>query len=586
MKKRLLFVVAMSLACGALAFPGPTHEEQLGEVFVRIEGDAFHEAAGNISRAIDNDLLKSFRQAIGKVPGNHRIIGHGWTLDGAIPKDVLKELEQANPGRKTDILAWWSKESKRLAEGMEKATGLPPKQAKALASLQWDFHLLGDRMPGNKVVDVVLPPKAIAKNIEKNCEVLFKGRPEYAKAVGKSLHKALKAGGTEAAQAARLMNTVQKDIPFSEFLSRCWGRTLAKKSIRILPPTAKSVQVATFLEKWKVSLPKTRATEARAKTGTGKGGKGGVKAKVASKGVKGASRAAKAFGVALPVVIETGFFFYHEANNRAAFERGEQTAEETQCITYENVGRHGAALALGTAGAVGGAKGGAAIGTGVNPGIGTGVGAFAGGVVGGIVGGIVGEIGGEKAGEWMYVSKAEKGAETGDLAAVFFLGGYHYKRIKPGKDKHVQEALEYLGRSRITQDGGYAKANVFLGMMAWKGIGQPADKAKAQELWYEAATLKDEEAMYLLARAMLAGEGTDQDIEEGHAMMREAASRGCELAIDEYPETEQLYRNWFAAQERAAKRAKVIRAAAGAVLLAVALVLVWLGGRRARKRVA
>ncbi len=586
MKKRLLFVVAMSLACGALAFPGPTHEEQLGEVFVRIEGDAFHEAAGNISRAIDNDLLKSFRQAIGKVPGNHRIIGHGWTLDGAIPKDVLKELEQANPGRKADILAWWSKESKRLSEGMEKATGLPAKQAKALAGLQWDFHLLGDRMPGNKVVDVVLPPKAIAKNIEKNCEVLFKGRPEYAKAVGKSLRGALKAGGTEAEQAARLMETLQKDIPFSEFLSRCWGRPLAKKSIRILPPTAKSVQVATFLKKWKVSLPKTRATEARAKTGSGKGGKGGVKAKAASKGVKGAGRAAKAFGAALPVVIETGFFFYHEANNRAAFERGEQTAEETQCITYENVGRHGAALALGTVGAVGGAKGGAAIGTGVNPGIGTGVVALAGGVVGGIVGGIVGEIGGEKAGEWMYVSKAEKGAEAGDLAAVFFLGGYHYKRIKPGKDKHVQEALEYLGRSRITEDGGYAKANVFLGMMAWDGIGQPEDKAKALELWREAATLEDEEAMYLLARAMLAGEGTNQDVEEGHAMMREAASRGCELAIDEYPETEQLYRNWFAAQERAAKRAKVIRAAAGAVLLAVALVLVWLGVWRARKRVA
>ena len=69
-------------------------------------------------------------------------------------------------------------------------------------------------------------------------------------------------------------------------------------------------------------------------------------------------------------------------------------------------------------------------------------------------------------------------------------------------------------------------------------------------------------------------------------MMREAASRGCELAIDEYPGTEQLYRNWVAARERAAKRAKVIRTAAGAVLLAVALVLVWLGVRRARKRVA
>ena len=366
---------------------------------------------------------------------------------------------------------------------------------------------------------------------------------------------------------------------------------MAKKSIRILPPTAKSVQVTTFLEKWKVSLPKTRATEARAKAGSGKIGKGGGKAsgtagKAASKGVKGASRAARAFGAALPVVIETGFFFYHETNNRAAFERGEQTAEETQCITYENAGRHGAALALGTAGAWGGAEAGAAIGTGSAPGPGTAVGAVVGGVVGGIVGGIVGEIGGEKAGEWMYVSKAEKAAEAGDLAAVFFLGGYHYKRIKPGKDKHVREALEYLGRARIMGGGGYAKANVCLGMMAWDGTGQPGDKAKAMELWREAATLEDEDAMYLLARAMLAGEGTKQDIEEGHAMMREAASRGCELAIDEYPETEQLYLNWVAARERTAKRAKVVRTAVGPVLIAIVLFLVWLRVRRARRRTA
>ena len=84
----------------------------------------------------------------------------------------------------------------------------------------------------------------------------------------------------------------------------------------------------------------------------------------------------------------------------------------------------------------------------------------------------------------------------------------------------------------------------------------------------------DEDAMYLLARAALAGEGMGQDIEEGHEMMREAASRGCELAIDEYPETERLFRQWDAARQ---KRDAVLRMAcrigigfllAGAVLLA------------------
>lgn len=570
MKKRLLFVVAMSLACGALAFPGPTHEEQLGEVFVRIEGDAFHEAAGNISRAIDNDLLKSFRQAIGKVPGNHRIIGHGWTLDGASPKDVLKELEQANPGRKADILAWWSKESKRLAEGMEKATGLPPKQAKALASLQWDFHLLGDRMPGNKVVDVVLPPKAIAKNIEKNCEVLFKGRPEYAKAVGRSMQKTLKAGGTDAEQAARLMESLQHEVPFSEMLSRCWHHTLGKQGIRIKPPTQEAVRVEGFLAKARVSLPKTYATEARTrggkvKSGNGGGGKtAGTAGNTASKGVKDASRAAKAFGVALPVAIEAGFFFYDEAKSREAFERGEQTWEETRCITYENRGRHGAALVLGMAGAWGGAEAGSPGGP-----WGIAVASF----IGGMIGGIVGEIGGAAAGEMLYVAAAEKRAKEGDPDAQFFLGGYHFKRIKEGEEGHVKEALHYLSQVQVTRKGGFAKANVFLGKMAWDGIGQKVNKRKAVRLWRAAAKLNDADAMYLLARAALSGEGMFQNVETGHAMMFEAAARGCEVALDEYPETEQIYRQWTAEKQKRDASIRRILWRGGMGLLTVAVVL-------------
>lgn len=571
--------LSLAMAVGTWAFPGPTHEEQLGEVFVRIEGDAFHEAANQISSAMDNDLWESFRLTIGKVPGNHRLIGHGWTLDGDIPKNVLQELERANPGRKTDILAWWSKESKRLAEGMEKATGLPPKQAKALASLQWDFHLLGDRMPGNKVVDVVLPPKAIAKNIEKNCEVLFKGRPEYAKAVGRSMQKTLKAGGTDAEQAARLMESLQHEVPFSEMLSRCWHHTLGKQGIRIKPPTQEAVRVEGFLAKARVSLPKPYATEARTrggkvKSGNGGGGKtAGTAGKTASKGVKGASRAAKAFGVALPVAIEAGFFFYDEAKSREAFERGEQTWEETRCITYENRGRHGAALVLGMAGAWGGAGAGAAIGTGPAPGLGTAFGAGVGCVVGGIVGSIVGEIGGAAAGEMLYMAAAEKRAKEGDPDAQFFLGGYHFKRIKDGEEGHVKEALHYLSQVQVTRKGGFAKANVFLGKMAWDGIGQKANKKKAVRLWRAAAKLNDADAMYLLARAALAGEGMFQNVETGHTMMFEAAARGCEVALDEYPETEQIYRQWTAEKQKRDASIRRILWRGGMGLLTVAVVL-------------
>lgn len=587
--KTIAWVLTLLLAgaCVAEAHPqARLHEADMEGVFARIEGEGFHETVARISRAIDNDLPKSFEERFGAIPGgrvgNHRLVGHGWTLDGKIPKEVLKELERACPGRRGEILQWWAGKATEYAKWMEDATHLPPKQAKALAGFHWDVHLLGDRMPDNTLVERVLPIGEIEANLEKNCEILFKGRPEYAKAIGKSLRRAMQQGGTQAEQAARLMETLQKEIPFSEMLSRCWHHPLGKGGIRIRPPTMESVRVESFLAKARVALPKTYATEARAKGGKVKGGKGGkggggktagTAGKTASKGLKGASRAAKAFGVGLPVAIEAGFFFYDEAKSREAFERGEQTWEETRCITYENMGRHGAALVLGVAGAWGGAEAGAAIGTGPAPGLGTAFGAGVGCVVGGIVGGIVGEIGGAAAGEMLYVAAAEKRAKEGDPDAQFFLGGYHFKRIKDGEEGHVKEALHYLSQVQVTRKGGFAKANVFLGKMAWDGIGQKANKRKAVRLWRAAAKLNDADAMYLLARAALAGEGMLQNVETGHAMMFEAAARGCEVALDEYPETEQIYRQWTAEKQKRDASIRRILWRGGMGLLTVAVVI-------------
>ncbi len=574
MKKAMIMLLGVAFGlCASLAGAHPVawmHEEDMEGVFTRIKGGQFHKTVDKISRSIDNDLPKSFEERFGKIPGgrvgNHRIIGHGWTLDGEIPKDVLKELESSCPGRKGEILKWWSEKAAEYSKWMEEATGLPPKQAKALAGLHWDLHLLGDRTPDNTLVNRVLRVKEIEKNIEKNCSVLFKGRPEYAKGVEKSLRAALKAGGTEAEQAARLMKVLQKEVPFSEMLSRSWGRVLGKNGIEIVPRTAKSVRVESFLTKLRVSLPKTQASKIRANSAKGRataatGGKQTATSigKSSARATRASARAIGAFAVALPVVVETGFFFYDEKKNREAFERGEQTYEETQCVTYENIGKHGAALALGAAVAWGGAEVGMAIGAGGGP-VGAGVGAVVGAVVGGIAGGIAGEFGGEWAGEKVYVEKAEQNAEKGDLAAAFFLGGYHYKRIDPdevqaGKDEHVQEALRYLAQA--TTNGGFAKANVFLGEMAWNGIGQDENKEKSIELWREAVELGDVDGMYLLARAMLAGEGVEQDIEGGFSLMYTAAARGCELAIEDYPETYEKYMDWMNAQRKEKRMGRV-----------------------------
>ena len=233
----------------AFAFSRPTHEGQLREVFSGVQGRAFHDAVREISWSMDNGLLLSFKTTIGRVPGNHRIIGHGWPLDGSIPQAVLDRLEEANPGRKKEMMAWWRQESKRLVGKMARATGLPKQQAQALAGIAWDVHLLGDRMPGNTMVEWVLSPPEIEKNLEDNFGTLFKGQPEYARALGRALRDALRAGGNEAEQSALLMETLQKAPP-SEMLLRRWGRTLSKHGIALEEIPDGTTPLELFLDEW------------------------------------------------------------------------------------------------------------------------------------------------------------------------------------------------------------------------------------------------------------------------------------------------------------------------------------------------
>jgi hypothetical protein len=47
----------------------------------------------------------------------------------------MDALEQANPGKEKEIRDWWSRESRRLVDGMAQATGLPRRQAQALGGI-------------------------------------------------------------------------------------------------------------------------------------------------------------------------------------------------------------------------------------------------------------------------------------------------------------------------------------------------------------------------------------------------------------------------------------------------------------------
>ena len=93
--------------------------------------------------------------------------------------------------------------------------------------------------------------------------------------------------------------------------------------------------------------------------------------------------------------------------------------------------------------------------------------------------------------------------------------------------------------------------------------------------------------MYLLARAALSGKGMFQDVETGHAMMFEAAARGCELALDEYPETEQIYREWAVEkQKRDASIRRILRRGGMGLLLAAIVLVPAIGFWRKRKSAA
>ena len=201
---------------------------------------------------MDNGLLISFKQNIGRVPGNlgdHRIIGHGWTLGGSIPKNTLDVLTEHNPGKKQEIMVWWSRESRRLVDEMSQATGLPKKQAQALGGIVWCLHLLGDRMPGNTRVEWVLSPQGIVNDLEGYFGALFRGHPEYARALGRALSDALQAGHDEFEQSALIMETMQK-APISEMLLRCWARTLAKHGITLEAAPEGTEWLELYLDMW------------------------------------------------------------------------------------------------------------------------------------------------------------------------------------------------------------------------------------------------------------------------------------------------------------------------------------------------
>lgn len=202
------------------------HYEDFQNVFNGYGDDAFKKLSYKISSGIDHELPTLFRQQIGKIPGNHRILGHGWTLNDAIPKETLELLSKTHPGREKEIIQLWRSFAKHLQEESVRLTGLSKRQATALATMLYDIHLLGDLEPGNKELRYVLSADDIVNNINKNTDILFKNKPEYSALIKKRLQKILKSGGKDKQLVAQELMTELYNLRLGDMLKTTLGKTL------------------------------------------------------------------------------------------------------------------------------------------------------------------------------------------------------------------------------------------------------------------------------------------------------------------------------------------------------------------------
>lgn len=187
--------------------------------------DNFKALVATVSGGIDNELPKMFRETIGPVPGNHRILGHGWTLNSAIPQRIWDKLLKKYPDKKDEIIKLWVAFAKSCIAKTEELSGLPKQQANALASMIYDIHLIGDLEPDNTLIKDVLELSEIVKNFNKDCESLFANKPEYAKLIGKKLEEAMKLDVPMQDKAKIVMEALYK-LRLGSMLHQTWGKTL------------------------------------------------------------------------------------------------------------------------------------------------------------------------------------------------------------------------------------------------------------------------------------------------------------------------------------------------------------------------
>lgn len=249
----IILALLLFLAGTCDAHSGASHMRDMGIVLNGYGLDeGFQELCKGITQGMDVTLANTktivspplieglpamFERRLGSpVPVNHRILGHGWTLNESIPRDTLEFLESKFPGKRAEIVSVWKDWANSVIEMTMKKSGLPRHKATALASLLMNVHMLGDTEPGNTFIQYVLEPNEIAKSMDKNLAELLGKESKGYKRFNQMLDKVVKryvkrrahvAMGKEASQmfAHELLNAMsESDI--GPALNKSFPKTL------------------------------------------------------------------------------------------------------------------------------------------------------------------------------------------------------------------------------------------------------------------------------------------------------------------------------------------------------------------------
>ena len=103
----------------------------------------------------------------------HRLLCHGWALDGDPPDHILALFQKRTGIDKTELLNHWRHYKLETFAMAEKYTGLPAPKAKAFAGLIWDIHLVCDWTPDNSEVSKLVPIKSLTEDFCAKLRILL-----------------------------------------------------------------------------------------------------------------------------------------------------------------------------------------------------------------------------------------------------------------------------------------------------------------------------------------------------------------------------------------------------------------------------